>query len=506
MYISAGTTIPLKQTGVIVNGVVQKGTDFTATVTGSYTFLYPYTGGTMPVFYDWQSSIWSANTTLREVEIYDLITTIPQNTFRGCSYLSSITIGSGVTNIGKWSFSGCTSLNNINITAPIAPTIDKDAFLNVEQGGVLDYPTGSDYSSWLSLKENYLGYYNWNNAMFVNGLLVARVYYDVTSTTEPVEICAAYNSNEVPYAFKNEDGEYIYFNLGSQYYTFKHTGRAYLDFIYSPKDNTTNPQNQGLQTICLSGLSSVTEVIIYDYPRTVSGFAGEQTSTLAASSCTNLTAITINRNTQIHNTCFENVTTYSVGGSVSEVPSVGNQYFTTATTKSLQTVQIVTTGNTIFPNYCFASCTALTGFSINTSGNIEFGSYCFASASSLTNIVLPDNVVKFGSYCFRGCSGFSNITIPTGITGLPVTCFQYCTSLSSVTIPNTVTAISGACFSGCTSLRRITSLATTAPSLVTVYGSKAFVGMPGYGTFYYPAGSDYSSWQTQLSTWTGQEI
>ena len=119
---------------------------------------------------------------------------------------------------------------------------------------------------------------------------------------------------------------------------------------------------------------------------------------------------------------------------------------------------------------------------------------------------MPDNVAKFGSYCFRGCSGFTNITIPTGITGLPIACFQYCTSLTSVTIPNTVTEISGACFSGCTSIRRITSLATTAPSLVTVYGSKAFAGMPEYGTFYYPAGSDYSSWQTQLSTWTAQEI
>ena len=511
MYLSADQTISLKQTGVIANGVVQKTTNFTAPESGSYTFLYPYTGNTMPVFYDSQSDDWNWNSTLRELEIYDSITTIPEQAFYRCSFLSSVTIGSGVTNIGSYAFGSCQRLNTINITATIAPTIAKYTFSDVANNGTLSYSTGSDYSSWLNIRENYLGYYNWNNARIESTLLVARVYYNVSSTTEPVDI---FNSSASqagsPYAFRNEAGEIIIFDFYSPYYTFNHTGRNYLDFLYSPRDNTTTPSTQDLQTVAITGLTSVTEVIIYDYPRTVSGFAGEQTSKLEASSCPNLTAITINRNTQIpnngNNSCFANVTTYSVGGSVSEVPAVGNYYTYTGATKSLQTVQIITTGNTVFPEYCFARCTALTGVSITTSGNIEFGSYCFASASSLTNFVLPDNVAKFGSYCFRGCSGFTNITIPTGITGLPIACFQYCTSLTSVTIPNTVTEISGACFSGCTSIRRITSLATTAPSLVTVYGSKAFAGMPEYGTFYYPAGSDYSSWQTQLSTWTGQEI
>ena len=511
MYLSADQTISLKQTGVIANGVVQKTTNFTAPEAGSYTFLYPYTGNTMPVFYDSQSDDWNWNHTLRELEIYDSITTIPEQAFYRCSFLSSVTIGSGVTNIGSYAFGSCQRLNTINITATIAPTIAKYTFSDVANNGTLSYPTGSDYSSWLDIRENYLGYYNWNNARLESALFVARVYYDVTSTTEPVNIFnGSASPTGSPYAFRNEEGEIIIFDFYSPYYTFNHTGRNYLDFLYSPRDNTTTSATQDLQTVAITGLTSVTDVIIYDYPRTVSGFVGEQTSALSAASCPNLTAITINRNTYIpsngNNSCFANVTTYSVGGSVSEVPAVGNYYTFTGATKSLQTVQIITTGNTVFPEYCFAKCTALTSVSITTSGNIEFGSYCFASASSLTNFVLPDNVAKFGSYCFRGCSGFTNITIPTGITGLPIACFQYCTSLTSVTIPNTVTEISGACFSGCTSIRRITSLATTAPSLVTVYGSKAFAGMPEYGTFYYPAGSDYSSWQTQLSTWTGQEI
>lgn len=538
MYLSASQTISLKQTGVIANGVVQKTTNFTAPEDGSYTFLYPYTGDTMPVFYDSQSDDWNWNYTLRELEIYDSITTIPETAFYRCSYLSSVTIGTGVTNIGSYAFGSCQRLNTINITATIAPTIVKYTFSDVANNGTLSYPIGSDYSSWLNIRENYLGYYNWNNVRIESTLLVARVYYNVSSTTEPVDIFNSSSSIDGPYAFRNEESEIIIFDKHSPYYTFKHTGRNYLDFLYSPSDNTTSPAAQGLQTVAITGLTSVTDVIIYDYPRTVSGFVGEQTSTLNAGSCPNLTAITINRNTYIpngNNSCFANVTTYSVGGSVSEVPAVGDYYNYTAATKSLQTVQIITTGDTVFPEYCFARCTALTDISITTSGNVEFGGYCFASATTLSNLSLPTNTTGIGSYCFRNTPNlnlgtlvfanritlsdyafakanietlqingndssiggycFLNSSLRTAvlngvsmarysfsgsniqnvtlsdITEIPLDCFHSCGSLVSVTLGDGLTTISSYSFQDCTALQRI-----EIPNSVQHLGSRCFYG------------------------------
>ena len=517
MEISANTTVPLKQTGVIVNGVVLQGTDFTPAVSGTYTFLYPYTGNTMPVFYEWSSSggVWYENTTLREVEIYDLITTVPQNTFRLCKELSSVTIGSACTSIGGWAFCGCSKLAEIEISAPIAPSLDMNACTDVRYDGVLRYPSGSDYSSWLSLEKNYLGYYNWNNTAIDSAFIAARVYYDVSSTTASTVLAGTLGI----YAFRTDDG--VIRRIRDNYetsYIFNNTGTHYVEFLGLP-DSVTGKSLSISET-------SATEIIVPDD-------AQSQVITLYANNCSGLTAITINRNTDIPNNgnvgCFANVTTYSVGGSVSEVPAVGNYYNYTGATKSLQTVQIATTGNTIFPSYCFARCTALTSVTVTCPANVEFGEYCFASATSLPTVSLPagptsfgrlcfngassltgfastESITGVGEYCFRYCYGLSNFTWPTGVTEILQYTFQFCTGLTSVTLPSTVTILSGGCFSGCTQLLSITSLATTAPNPKGYYGTATFAGLPQNGTYYYPAGSDYSSWANKLTTWTGQEI
>jgi hypothetical protein len=61
------------------------------------------------------------------------------NTFERCYYLSSIT---------------CYST-----TAPeLASNL---SFQYIPFGGTLYYPAGSDYSTWLSTEQKYLGYYEW---------------------------------------------------------------------------------------------------------------------------------------------------------------------------------------------------------------------------------------------------------------------------------------------------------------------------------------------------------
>ena len=81
--------------------------------------------------------------------------------FNGCSDLTSITIPDSVTSIGFAAFQNCSNLTEITCNAITAPTIHRYACTPVANNGVLKVPAGSDYSSWMSTEERYLGYYNW---------------------------------------------------------------------------------------------------------------------------------------------------------------------------------------------------------------------------------------------------------------------------------------------------------------------------------------------------------
>ena len=100
---------------------------------------------------------------LTSVAIPDSVISIGSYAFEGCTSLTSVTIGSLVNSIGFDAFNACTSLTSITCNAVNAPTIFDVTFKYVATNGVLYYPKGSDYSSWMSTDSYYLGYYNWTS-------------------------------------------------------------------------------------------------------------------------------------------------------------------------------------------------------------------------------------------------------------------------------------------------------------------------------------------------------
>ena len=100
-------------------------------------------------------------TSLDVVYIESDVASIGERVFYSCSSLTSVVISSGVTSIGSEAFSFCSSLNEITCNAITAPTISRYAFRNVKSGGILKVPAGSNYSSWMSTNDYYLGKYNW---------------------------------------------------------------------------------------------------------------------------------------------------------------------------------------------------------------------------------------------------------------------------------------------------------------------------------------------------------
>lgn len=119
---------------------------------------------------------------LRTIVIPDSVSVIKESAFQACHNLESICLGSGLTKLEKGVFAECGRLTTIYVKALVAPELEYEetflangsfedspfclyivwAYFTIASGGTLYYPTGSDYSQWLSHNNTYLGYYGWN--------------------------------------------------------------------------------------------------------------------------------------------------------------------------------------------------------------------------------------------------------------------------------------------------------------------------------------------------------
>ena len=83
--------------------------------------------------------------------------------FSGCRSLSTLILPTTLESIDSTCFSNCYSLDRIYAKSVKPPTINYRYFDTVKMYGTLYYPEGSNYSSWLSKNDYYLGYYEWNS-------------------------------------------------------------------------------------------------------------------------------------------------------------------------------------------------------------------------------------------------------------------------------------------------------------------------------------------------------
>lgn len=147
----------------------------------------------------------------------------------------------------------------------------------------------------------------------------------------------------------------------------------------------------------------------------------------------------------------------------------------------------------------FADCESLTEVTIPNSVTLIQDSV-FSSCESLSSVTLSNAITIIPKKAFSGCESLENVTMYGGITQIKESAFEDCYSLQTITIPSSVTFIEYAAFHNCSALTEINCYATIAPSLENY----VFFGCPSTGTVHYPAGSDYSSWQSNqyLSGWT----
>lgn len=91
-------------------------------------------------YYNGTGIIWFARGTMP--------TSMPNGAFYVKSTLETVTIPASITSIGDNAFDSCSSLNEITSESAVAPTLGNDVFYNIAPVGTLNYPEGSDYSTW----------------------------------------------------------------------------------------------------------------------------------------------------------------------------------------------------------------------------------------------------------------------------------------------------------------------------------------------------------------------
>ena len=161
----------------------------------------------------------------------------PSNT--GVSYLSTIKFPSSLTKIGDKAFFWNSRLNTIFCEALTAPTIYRTTFYEVKPYGTLYYPKNTDYSSWLSTDEYYLGYYQWNATAtdFDKELPELSFIIDgVNNLGEKVAIKPKTNSTGLITVKVNGKVIGTCYNGGSVDYTFEQAGNNYFEVAVAATD------------------------------------------------------------------------------------------------------------------------------------------------------------------------------------------------------------------------------------------------------------------------------
>lgn len=146
---------------------------------------------------------------LKSVSISNSVTSIGTSAFGFCTSLTSITIPDSVTSIGGAAFYSCSGLTSVTCLSSTEPFLLSTTFRNVATGGTLYYPSGGNYSDWLSTSAYYLGYYGWNgvemepeltHSLSVDTSSISSPYgggtYDITFTTENIDSITFSNDAE----------------------------------------------------------------------------------------------------------------------------------------------------------------------------------------------------------------------------------------------------------------------------------------------------------------------
>jgi len=392
---------------------------------------------------------------------------IPNDAFKYCGSLVSVSLADGITSIGSSSFYHCGSLTSITIPQSVT-SIGNSAFYSCVNLTSITIPQGvtsiesHSFHGCVSLKSITIP----QSITSIGGYSFYGCYklVEVINNSSHISVVKGQSSNGYVayYAFS-------VFNPGDVIESSFLNDNGYIVYV------------DGQENILIGYSGAETDLVLPSYITKINNYSFYN--------CTNITSVVIGDN----------------------VTSIDNHAFS-----GCRALASVTIGNSVtsIGEYAFYNCSGLNGISIPQSVT-TIGSGAFYGCSSLTSITIPNGVTHIGELAFCHCSKLANIkiegepqisknafdetayhsnannwqdnvlyidhvlieakftiskcTIKNGTTVIAKNAFDSCSYLTSVTIPNSITTIGDYAFYNCTSLKSI-----IIPDSVTSIGVSAF--------------------------------
>ena len=320
------------------------------------------------------------------VTVREGVSTIGENAFSNCSYMTSVTLPESLTSINRYAFNGCSGLTSLAIPAGVT-SIGEGAFRSCTGLTTLNIPSGvtsiesSLFSSCTGLTSvtlpeglTSIGQYAFD---YCSGLTSLTIPSTVTSIAyRAFEGCSGLTSMYIPDSVTE---------LGSQLFVYTGVTSVSLGAIVETKTMNT-PLNgcQNLSVMVREGVSTI----------------GEN----AFSNCSYMTSVTLPES----------------------LTSINRYAFNSCSGLTSLTIPA---GVTSIGEGAFRSCTGLTTLVI-PSGVTSLETSLFSSCTGLTSITLPEGLTSIGESAFSDCRGLTSLTIPGTVTSLGYRAFQYCTGLT----------------------------------------------------------------------------
>lgn len=443
---------------------------------------------------------------LTTVTLASTLTKIYNSTFKNCASLKNITIPANVNEIGDYAFYG-TAVTSLNVPAKVTKigkaafnacpdltslTIDgaNTTFMAYDNIAVVNISTMTVISVF-NVKGNYtlpdmvtLGEYA------LEGVTLNTLTIPDSITTLPKNCFNGLNARTISFGkgitelpsgvLKNSNVKTVIFNatevkIGDNVFensaieTIENSNRI-TEIGASAFKNCTNLKTIELseKLVVIKNLAfSQSGLIEINVPGSVTCLGTSATSSSVFKDCIDLLSVTFGEGLEtIGASAFEGCplaeiifpeTLTTLGNSAFLGCPIENlvipQSITTVGTKVFKdnlALQSVELKGTVYGNYMFDGCTAITSVTI-PDGATELADYMFNGCTALATVNLPDSLTCINQYAFQNCTQLTQITLPKELTVIQKFAF-FNTGLTSVKMPSKLTSIEDSAFRECKNL------------------------------------------------------
>ncbi len=398
-------------------------------------------------------------TSLKSITIPEGVESLGVEVFRGCEALSEVILPDSLTSIGEYTFCECDSLNTLVL--PNIDTINQHLFYNSGLTSIV-IP-----DSVTSIQSYAFGYCESLEEVVLPGMI----------NKDSIDDYAFYNANNIKRATLSTE---VISKLGHSKSNFEEItlngGTRIYPYTFSDCQKLSKVTlHDGLEQINLQAFYGCISLMTIEIPESVescdkTAFEGciklveviDKSQSRVASKVENClyagteTSIIDYMDDFAFITCDSG--TYLIGyvGESKDITipaeynGAGYKLFKNAFINS-DITSIVVQGIDDIVDYAFNNCTSLTSVIVGESVT-RVGVDAFRNCSSLESVEIGDNVLTIEEGTFAGCSELANVSLGASVQKIGAQAFMSCSSLGRLLIPASVEEIGRGAFQYCSLL------------------------------------------------------